>query len=713
MTSGRTATLIGKRRTPALRLEFDRGARVPFGVKLPTYPPPRRRPGQKGRRPGRPSTLQDWVRMVPGRRWDADANAWIVTDPGPDADRVLRDLGFDLDLSHGASAGVRSLADLATPWIEVDPDDEWVTWVYLRFSGLSEKVPAGSFWDKDGQCWLVHTPDMRFADPAFGTPRSVVDLGERLVAGIRRGDRGTERVENWATQLARLPRAPRRVPSGMPPVPTLGEFEPFGFQVAGAYALLGGHFFLADAPGVGKTLTSVLAHKMAATRRLLVVAPPVALTGWARHVVGADLADAEHVATVVPTRKVPAFPASGVLIVADSTLAARPALVDEVLTWAPDGLVVDESHRLKTWEAARSRVVRRIAQRVSGLRIAATGTGMLSTPVELANQLAITGQLDSVFGGLAAFLTTYARPDPYGGWLPRAKALPMLRQVLDSQVWVRRMPADVYNRDGGGPAMPPVLPPRVRYVDVDLRPYRDALAKQQAVIDQWLDDLGRPATDDDIADFCAQAIGFISPLRKAAAMAKVPAACDIVTDWVRDEAAAERPLLVWVHHQEVMDAVRAALQTTGAETAFIDGSISAAARGQIEADFQSGRYLALVLSLQAAGVALTLTRSADHVFVESDWTPAVLTQARDRTARIGQTRATTLTTLVAPGTLDEHLQRVQRTKAAHLDVVMGDGNDTSVVATATDDLATPRQIVETMVRERIAARGGVGTRRAA
>jgi DNA-nicking Smr family endonuclease len=63
-----------------------------------------------------------------------------------------------------------------------------------------------------------------------------------------------------------------------------------------------------------------------------------------------------------------------------------------------------------------------------------------------------------------------------------------------------------------------------------------------------------------------------------------------------------------------------------------------------------------------------------------------------------------MTTLVAVGTLDEHLQRVQREKAAHLDVVMGEGNDTSVLRGATDALATPRQLVAAIVAERVAAR---------
>lgn len=700
------ARLAGTRRNPWLELEFDRAAAIPPGVRLPTYPKPKA--ARRGRHfTGRPATVQTWVKGLPGRRFDKARGLWLVSDPGPQADRVLADLGFEVDLARGAKAGVTALADLASPWIELDPHDEWVTRVHPRFSGLGDLVPAGAVWVQGLGAFEVHTPDLRLADPALGVPAEIVELGARLVAGVPRGEVGSDTNRRWPAILAGLPRAPRRAPVGVGPIPDLGRFELFGYQQSGAYAVVGGHSFLADAPGLGKTVQAIAAHAMVATARLLVVCPPVAVSGWEHHLVDSGFATGEQVVVLRPSRKVPELPARGAVVVPDSLLAARPAPCELAIGWAPDGLIVDESHRLKTWDSERSRAVRRVAQRVSGLRVPVTGTAMLANPVELAPQLAISGHLDTVFGGLAKFLGDFARQDQFGNWLPRARALPRLREVLDEQVWVRRMPADVYNRaDGSGPTMPVVLPARVRYVDVDLAPYREALSRQYAVIDAWLDELGHEPRKEDVAGFAAAAIGFISPLRKAAGLTKVPAAAQIVTDWVTAEGAMDRPLLVWVHHQEVLEPLRAALAAAGADAAFIDGSTSAAARGQVEQDFQGGRYGALVLSLQAAGVALTLTRAADQLFVETDWTPAVLTQARDRTARLGQTRATTLTTLVAPGTLDEHMQRVQRAKAAHLDVVMGSGNDTSVVGTATEDLSTPRDLVASMVAARVVARRG-------
>lgn len=715
--STRTATLRGARRRPVLELKFDRYALIPGAAKLPKYPEPKfSRPGRKSVRRGRPKNLQDWVMAVPGRRFDKPSGLWVVHNPGPDADRVLAELGFEVDLSHGAKGGVRSLADLATPLIEVHPEDPWVTRVHPRFSDVGDQMPAGSEWDRDELAWLVYTPDMRHvAASGIDVPPEILDLGEQLVAQISRGRLGASRPD-WPMLLGLMPRAPKKFPDGLPLLPSWCRFQLYGYQTSGSYAVVGGHNFLADVPGLGKTVQSIAAHALVCTQRLLIVTPPVALTNWVREVAGYGLAfpagdpDARPGAPtsvmISPGRKVPAFPDKGVVVVADSLLKSRPELLAQVLEWAPDGITIDESHRHKHWATGRSRVVRRVAQSVTGLRIPLSGTAMTSNPVELAAQLAMSGHLDTVFGGLHDYLTTFARQDRYGRWLPRMNALPLLRKMLDEQVWVRRFAEDVYNRDPNGPTMPPVLPPRAKYVDVDLSGYRAALEKQNEVVDEWLDDLGRVPTDEEVDEFAATNIGFISPLRKAAGLAKIPAAVEIISDWIaaQDEAGADRPLLVWTHHQEVTEAMRSAIAEAGADVAVIDGGTSATARGKITAEFQAGRYKALVLSLQAAGVALTLTRASDNLFVESDWEPTTLTQARDRTKRIGQTRSVSLTTLIAAGTLDEHLQRVQRNKAEVLDPVMGSGNDTSVAHESTDDLLTVSGVIGGLVRARVQAR---------
>lgn len=733
MSSNRTATLAGTRRRPILLLRFDRYAPVPPNAKFPKYPERKvMRPGQKKVHRGRPKTLTDWVMSVPGRYFDKDNQRWVVYNPGPDADRVLAELNFTVDLSHGTKAGITSLTDLATPWIELAPDDPWTTHVYPRFSDAGEHIPLGSVWqskDKDHPNllrWLVHTPDLRhLAAAGVPVPADLIERGKTLVDDVTRGVLGTSRPD-WPMLLGTMPRAPKKVPEGLPALPEWAGRTLFGYQVSGAYSIVGGHGLLADEPGLGKTLQSIAAHALVGTQRLLVISPPVALTNWVNEIANYRLAfpdkhpeprdGAGTTIMISAGRKLPEFPDVGAIVVPDSLLTSRPEMREQLVAWAPDGLIVDESHRHKNWSTDRARAVRSVAQRVSGLRVPISGTPMTSSPEQLASQLAISGHLDTVFGGLHDFLTAYCTVDQFGRFSPRKRALGELNATLNDKVWVRRFAEQVYNRDPDGPTMPEVLPPRAKYIDLDPAGralYKEAITKQREVADEWLATFGekpdgtpRLPTEEEIKAFAATNIGFISPLRKAAGLAKIPAAIEYITDWItaQDTAGHDRPLLVWCHHNEVATAMRTAIEEAGADVAVIDGATSAANRGKITADFQGGRYKALVLSLQAAGVAITLTRACDNLFVESDWEPTTLTQARDRTKRIGQQRAITLTTLLATGTLDEHLQRVQRRKAEILNPVLGEGYDTSVATQETDDLASVGSIITTIVTEQAEAR---------
>lgn len=709
---------------PVLHLTFGWGASISSGVKLPTYPPPRTaRPGKMIRR-GRPRDLQEWVKQLPGRRFDGDLGCWVVHSPGPEIDRVLADLEFDLDMGKAAARGITRLADLATPIIELDPDDPYNTLILPRFADPGSSLPTGAVWNGKASRFEVYTPDL--ATWSGEVPAQIRakarDLMTRPVPALT----GQDERADWPTVFARLPRAPKRLPAGLPELPSWGGMTPYGYQVSGTYAVLGGRSLLADAPGLGKTLQAIAAATLTGAQRTIVLVPPVALTNWGREISRYGLAfhsgdparrEGSHTLAVIhPTRKVPPLPERGVVVVPDSVLVARPALLAELMAWKPDAAVADESHRYQTWESERSRVARRVFHTVAEnggvLRLPMSGTPMLASPVQLVTQLALSGHLTSVFGGRANFLTEFARPDGFGGWVARAKALPRLRRTLDEQVWTRRLPKDVYNR-AGGPMLPPVLPPRVRFVDVDLKGYRLALKKQEELIDDWLSAFGGNPGQDDLEGFYRDAIRFISPLRKAAGLAKVEAATEYALSWAEEEAGEhnDSPLLVWYHHHEVGESLMGALDNGDVPAAQISGATPAARRGKIKDDFQDGAYRILVLSLQAAGVALTLTRGKDNLFVETDWTPSIMTQARDRTARLGQERSVTLTTMVAPGTMDEHMQLVQASKAVDLDVVMGEGNDVSVLET--EGLMTPREIVAEMVERRIRAYRPGRQRRAA
>lgn len=124
--------------------------------------------------------------------------------------------------------------------------------------------------------------------------------------------------------------------------------------------------------------------------------------------------------------------------------------------------------------------------------------------------------------------------------------------------------------------------------------------------------------------------------------------------------------------------------------ATIHGGTSHAERDDIVQRFQAGQIV-------AAGVGLTLTRSSDVLFVETDWTPAGVVQAEDRVHRIGQTAHVQITTLIAERTLDAKIHATLATSIQTLNHLTP-GSDHAV--TELGDSATVRDVLVGLVLDR-------------
>jgi len=697
-----TATLEGHFLDPRLVMRF--GPKVSTGsVRFPTYPA-RSTPFARGKKatPGRPRTLGDWVKAMPNRRWNPEDKSWVVTNPGPDIDRLLNELGFSVD--YGAAAGhIACLADLAVPALALDEDDDAGTWVYPRFAvGVEDMLPAYHEWDKGRQAFWVSTPDM--LDSPFVLPRDILDVANRHRAARPFTCGGAAEKDLW-----RLAHAQDDLHVPGEPVLWQPARPLFGFQASGARAVAAGHSALTDEPGLGKTVQAITALATVGVTRAVAVVPPVVLSNWKTEIEmsGWNM----EVSVISPTRKVRPFPDRGVVIVADSLLASRPQLLDQLIAWRPDGLIVDEAHREKGLESKRSKAVRRLAHNVRGLRIPITGTPLVSSPADLAPLLDISGHLQPVFGGYSRFMETYCRQDLVRGWVPRKTALKGLGVEMDRHVWVRRHKADVLDL--------PDLMQVPLLVDVNLAGFRKTHAEVLDRIREWVSvipELGedfiesardpREAVTRRLArqgaiQTVAEERGFelVSQLRKAAGLAKIDAAKDWVRDFVdsaRPGASGtwDRPLVVWTHHRVVTEAMIDAVADLGVPVDAIWGETPQSRVPGIISTFQEGRLAVLVASITAAGVGVTLTRAADALFVETDWTPALVEQALDRIRRIGQRNRMTATTMVAPGTLDERIQGVLSDKATTLNPVLGGNSDVSVLA---DDTATVTAIVTDLI----------------
>ena len=653
---------------------------------------------------------------------------------------------------------------MATAFLTGTGDDPEIELVF----DYDERHPSGTLlraWVKrlPGAVWDRKHTSWRLTDPEMLAP------GELRRAGLvvlRQDGTVAKRHEVLPAPIVHDP-PPATDPDELE-VPSWFGLSLMDDQDLAARMVASGRWSECSQPGAGKTRVILAAAAMLRARRVLVLCPPVVTTHWMRETAQSGIAERcasgrcasgrcasdvldpegagaptsiapprpdapapsssmpapQAIVRIAPGRKEPELPPAGVVVVPDSLVAARPVLLERLAAWAPDLVVYDEAHRAMHWGSARSRASRRLA-RASRRVICATGTPMFAKPPQMAPMLAMTGQLDTVFGGRRAFCERYARLDHFGHWVPRKQRLPELRRILDASVWVRRGPS----------ANLPGLSRFAKLIDVDLSTYDAAHVEVTVKVDEWLDVLlaeeGRLPDADEQASFAGDNLGLISQLRKAAGLCKVPAAAELVAEWVTANAAhddavpddgttaAIRPLVVWTHHKAVTQAMAAAVPPKLCRVEVIDGSTSDTKRDQVIDDFQAGKVGVLVCQLVAAGVGITLTRAADALFVETDWTPDLITQAEARLHRIGQESHVRCTTLIAPGTLDEVIHAVLLKKIEVLGLLMPERDHRVSVHTFADPAAVPsaaevrslgaadaRSIVLEIVERQVARRQG-------
>jgi len=654
-------------------------------------------------------SLMEWVRSLPGARFDPATAGWESTGTG-DADPHGRftAAGFTITgLGEGEFAGVTSLNEMVWP-VSMLSDDQRTVLVRPRLSGFEtcrELIGPAALWDKTRKLFKMPLSDVL---TLTGEPRDGVIWDPRAIEACAALRERTPLLPGLEQAAARLGVATDRttveddvrlVAESTGHYPDWWSMPPMAHQIPGALAVAAGHTLLADAPGVGKTLSALLAAAVCHAERVLVVCPPVVATHWMREVVKTGLASASGVVVVRAGKKTPKITDAKVVVVADSMLVSRPALVAQTASWAPSWVVVDEAHRFKNAASGRADALLRLKSLTPDARhVAMTGTPLMSSPHELVPLLEFTGHLMPVFGGASAFLNRYCRQDKYGGWHPNKRTLRELNRKLNEQVWVRRTKEQVL------PNLPEATSDPIELV-VDLAEYRRTHADIIARVDEWIasvrEDTGGNPADDDIDAYVDTALAFVSWLRRAAGLAKVPQVTEMVRNHLAETTTGgvcERPVIVWAHHSEVVQALQEALKAPA-----ITGGTSANESTRLIDAYQAGTLPVLICSITAVGAGITLTRGSDAIFAELDWTPAMMQQAVDRQRRIGQKNAITVRWAIALGTLDEHMGRVVSEKARTVGAVLGDSDaDWLVVDDRSEEPAlTPSRLIRQIIEERL------------
>lgn len=391
----------------------------------------------------------------------------------------------------------------------------------------------------------------------------------------------------------------------------------FPFQLEGVSFLRNAKArLLFDEMGLGKTPQALCALAAAA----IVVCPSVLKSNWQAE---CRRWRPDLLPIVINGRGTFRWPARGECVIINYDILPEDFDLPEPGT----SLAFDEAQALKNWKSKRTRASRKMVRRVhktGGTAWLLTGAPLMNKPSELWAMLQALGLGSELYGGYDRFVKLFGgETDALGQttWDPSAvspRAMDPIRPLA-----LRRTRADVL------PQLPSKVyetvllgVPQIKLATMDDAPRRfDSI---EALMERMADDPGMMGD------------------RKRLAEWKIPALLSHVEAY---EDAGE-PLIVFSAHRAPVEA----LAGRQGWATILGGSTG---RDEAVRAFQAGELRGLACTIRAAGVGLTLTRGANVLFVDRDWTPAANLQAEDRACRIGQNRAVSIIDLVADHQVDK------------------------------------------------------------
>jgi len=601
----------------------------------------------------------------PKFKWEAEKKFWSIQNYSnvvKEACDLLDSTGrYDTSIIKAYAGDLsKNQPNKSDCWTAVKRTRLYLHWPWINDQHLRESVRlavrsiSGRKWHDEQKAWSIpasqavtlHTLLEDLYPPLAEAIIENDDVNESIKDSIKRVEISSA-AELTEERLAEIDSAlDGKFPEGL-------DLYPFQ-KVAVAFAeMSNGRCLIGDEMGIGKTISAIgyaVLHPEA--RPAVVVCPSNVKFNWKKEL--NKWLPNENV-QVIGSGKDTVETTDFIIINYD--LMAKQQ--DNLLSVAPQLLILDESHYIKN-SGSKNKPVQRtvatlnVAHFVSKV-IALSGTAISSRPKEFFNTLNL--MRPDQFPSFWDFAQRYCDPyhDGFGWNFDGASHTKELNERT-RDLCIRRLKSEVL----------PELPPKTRTffpINLDKKarsPYDFAQEEWDRKIDSYY--LNGQSLPKGIM------LNMLNDLRHICGQIKV----DYAADWIKQyREQTGKPIVVFTHHRDVLK--RLAEKFKNVRT--ISGDTPSKSRQEIVDDFQEGHIDVLICNTVAAKEGITLTKADTVVFLEREWTPTDEEQAEDRVYRIGQeSQHVHAVYLSCVGTIDEHFDRVVEEKRAVVKAVLDGGN---------------------------------------
>ena len=134
-----------------------------------------------------------------------------------------------------------------------------------------------------------------------------------------------------------------------------------------------------------------------------------------------------------------------------------------------------------------------------------------------------------------------------------------------------------------------------------------------------------------------------------------------------------KKVLIFTHWKREMAEIEQLLAWMGVVYTSIDGRVDVAKRQARVDDFNAADGVDVLISqIQVGGCGLNMQACQTVIFPSLDWSPAMEMQAIARAHRIGVAHPVTVHRLIARGSIDDHVVRIQGQKLAYASELFDD-----------------------------------------